>query len=129
MYRHIRKLRLTCIREADAHHGRILLEDALRTARLGDDTQFIVVRRLDLGAVPSDATATEWSRTVEASYEELAASAVRCTDPRAARAPAVIFSDRQEPWIAWAERAAGGRACPEWFLRPALPSWGGGGGE
>lgn len=123
MFRHVRKLRLTCAREADAAHGRVLLEDALRTASLGDETEFIVVRRLNLGHLSPRATATDWSRTLETTCQEILPTAVRYDRPGAARASAVSFPHRHEPWFAMAERTATGRPHAEWFWRPALPGW------
>lgn len=123
MHRRIRKLRLTCIRESDARHGRVLLEDALRTASLGDESRLILVRRLDLGPLSSRATATHWSRRVEQAFREARPVAVRFDSPEAARANAVYFANQHEPWLTLAERVAAGQPCREWYWRAAVAGW------
>ena len=123
MHRRVRELRLTCRREDDAQHGRVLLDDALRTASLGDETRFIVVRRLDLGAMPLRASATHWSRRIEDVFRASPPVAVRFDGEGAAEANAVYFENAHEPWLTLAERVAADQRCPEWFWRAAVPRW------
>jgi len=123
MHRRIRRLRLTCIREDDARHGRVLLDDALRTASLGDETRLILVRQLDLGEMSARATATHWSRRLEEAFREARPVAVCFDNAEAAQANAVYFANRHEPWLTLAERVAAGRRCHEWFWRAAVPHW------
>jgi len=123
MHRRVCELRLTCRREDDAQHGRVLLDDALRTASLGDETRFIVVRRLDLGAMPLRASATHWSRRIEDVFRTTPPVAVRFDGVGAAAANAVYFENAQEPWLTLAERLAADQRCPEWFWRAAVPQW------
>lgn len=123
MHRRVRELRLTCRREDEAQHGRVLLDDALRTASLGDETRLIVVRRLDLGAMPLRASSTHWSRRIEDVFRATPPVAVRFDGAGAAQSNAVYFENAHEPWLTLAERVAAGRRCSEWFWRTAVPRW------
>lgn len=123
MHRHVRKLRLTCGHEDDARHGRVLLDDALRTASLGDETRLILVRRLDLGHLSLRASSTHWSRRVEEVFRHARPVAVRFDSTEAAQANAVFFANQHEPWLTLAERVASGLRCDEWFWRAAAPKW------
>lgn len=123
MHRHVRKLRLTCARTDDAAHGRVLLEDALRTASLGDETQLIVIRRIDFGRIRPRGAATEWSQRLETSVREQRTRAVRFDHPSADHADVVSFPHQHEPWLALAERTAAGQPCLAWYWRAAVAGW------
>jgi hypothetical protein len=121
--RRVRHLRLACRREEHARQGRIRLEDALRTASLGDEARLIVVRRLDLGTLPLQSSATEWSRRVEQRFQQLRAEMVSVDHPSAAGARVVYFSNASDPWLRLAARVASGQTCQEWFWTKAAPGW------
>lgn len=121
--RQIRQMRVRCARDEHALHGRVLLEDALRTATLRDESRLVFVRRLDLGKLPLRASSTEWSLRLEHCYREPPLRPVHYNHPSAANANAVWFEDALEPWLAAAERFASKRPCHEWFWPRALPSW------
>lgn len=123
IHRHVHRLRFTCAREDDARHGRVLFEDALRTASLGDESRLVLVRRLDLGRMPPGVSATEWSRRLEQAFRVARPKAVRFDAPPARDAPAVYFPSRHEPWLVLAQRIATHRACDEWFWPSALSGW------
>lgn len=123
MHRHVRQLRLTCGHADDVRRGRVLLNDALRTASLGDEMRLILVRQLDLGHLSLRASSTHWSRRVEERFRHARPVAVRFDSPEAARANAVFFANQHEPWLTLAERVATGQRCNEWFWRPAAPQW------
>ncbi len=123
MHRHVRRLRLTCERTEDARHGQVLLDDALRTADLGDETRLIVVRRCDLGRLSPGASALHWSRRVEEAFRSARPVAVRFDSAESAQANAVFFANVHEPWLTLAERVATGQRCHEWFWRAAVPQW------
>src|SRR5687768_3593625 len=114
MHRRVRRLRLACTREDHARHGRILLEDALRTASLGDENRLIIVRRLHLGRMPLRASATHWSTRIEETLRDADVSPVRFSVPGAAEAGAVYFEHRAEPWLVLAERTASRQPLTEW---------------
>lgn len=119
----VRRLRLAATREDHARHGRILLEDALRTASFGDDTRLIIVRRLDLGQVSSRAPATSWSRRLEETFRKTSINPVSIHDRAAATAPAIYFKNYDEPWLQLAHRTLINQPCSEWFWRFAVPDW------
>lgn len=121
--RRLRQLRLSCQRDEDARRGRVLLEDALRTASLGDEGRLLVIRSLALGPLSADAGAQAWSQRLEQRVRALAASAVSVTDLAAPQAPAIWFPHPSEPWIALALRAARGIPSPEWYWPAAAPGW------
>jgi hypothetical protein len=123
MNRHICNLRVTCSHIDDAQHGRVLLEDALRTASFGDEGQLVIVRRLDLGKLSPRSSATAWSRRVEETYRRAHPVPVRFDHPTATEANAVVFAHRYEPWLVLAERLALNQTCHEWFWRLAVPGW------
>lgn len=123
MDRYICKLRLTCAHADDAQHGRMLLEDALRTASFGDEGQLVIVRRLDLGKLSPHSSATTWSRRIEETYRRSHPTPVRFDHPTASHADAVAFAHCYEPWLVVAERSATNRSCHEWFWRLAVPEW------
>jgi hypothetical protein len=121
--RRIRHLRLTCAHEEHARHGRVLLEDAMHTAGLGDEGRVVIVRRLHLGRIPLRASATQWSRRLEETYREMRPIPVAIDHPAAARAVAVYFASHHEPWLLLAQRTIAHQACAEWYWRAALPDW------
>ena len=125
LHRQIRRLRLAATRDEHVRHGRILCEDALRTATIDDQGRLIIVRRLELGAVPAGAPAIVWSRRIETGLARLPGQLVRADSPPAARAAAVFFQSAEEPWLLLAIRAALGQALHEWFWPVALPGWDG----
>jgi hypothetical protein len=121
--RRVRHLRLTCRREEHARQARVRLEDALRTATLGDEARLIVVRRLDLGPMPLRASATEWSRRLERRFQELRSEMVSVEHSLARDAAAVYFANAAEPWLRLAENTARGQPAKEWFWEKAAPGW------
>lgn len=123
MHRHVRHLRLACIQEDHARHGRILLEDALRTASFGDEGRLVLIRKLNVGRIPLRSSATHWSQALEQSYRRLQPVALSVDSPAADRAAAVYFANAYEPWLRVAVRAVAGQPCPEWYWAPALPGW------
>lgn len=123
LQRQIHQLRLKCARDEHARHGRVLLEDALSTASLGDEGRLVFVRRLNLGKIPLRASSTVWSLRLEERYRQSQIVPVRYDRPSAARAGAVCFPDATEPWLALALRSVENLPCSEWFWAPALPGW------
>lgn len=121
--RHIRHARLACADDGGAWRGRTLIEDALRTASLGDEGRLLLVRRLDLGRLAPNASATEWSRRCEERFRNVRVEVVPAESAAAAQAPAVMFRDAAALWVALAMRAARGRPCSEWFWRTGAHGW------
>jgi hypothetical protein len=121
--RRVRRARFRVQREEHANHARTLLEDALRTASLGDEGRVVVVRSLHLGKLPLRAGATTWSLRLEQRMRQIHEEAVDADSPAAAQAGAVYFPGRLEPWLRLAVRTAQGRPCSEWYWERAAPGW------
>jgi hypothetical protein len=121
--RRIRHARLRCARPEHAAHGRVLLEDALRTASLPDQGRLVVFRRVDLGRLSPHSSAGAWSRRLELRLLQLASRAVYFAEPAAARAEAVWFPDAWEAPIELAVRWQRGAVPAAWFWPVAVPGW------
>ncbi len=117
--RRIRHAKLACVRDEHAWRGRVLLEDAMRTASLGDEGRLLVVRRLDLGRIGPGAGAQKWSLRCEERFRRLCEFAVSAESPVAASSVVVFFRDVSAVWVALAVRAARGVVCGEWFWSAA----------
>lgn len=122
-FRRIRHARLACANDGDAWRGRTLMEDALRTASLGDEGRLLLVRRLDLGRLAPGASATEWSRRCEERFRNVRVAAVPAESPVASDAPVVMFRDATALWGALAVRTARRVPCSEWFWRAGASGW------
>lgn len=121
--RQVRRLRLRATHDDHVRHGQVLIEDALRTATLGDEARLIIVRRLDLGVVSSQANSTQWSRRIEESFRKTSPVPISVHDRSAPHAAAVYFADHDEPWLQLAHRTLAQQLCTEWYWRSALPGW------
>lgn len=97
------------------------LEDALATADFGDCGRLVLVRRLQLQALPPHAGPVLMARALEAAWRALAAHAMPHHHPQAAQAPAVFFASRFEARLAWLHRVARGQPTADWFWPAALP--------
>jgi hypothetical protein len=122
-HRRIRHARLACANDADAWRGRTLMEDALRTASLGDEGRLLLMRRLDLGRLAPGASATEWRRRCEERFRNARFEAVPPESPAAGCAAVVMFRDATALWVALAVRVARGMPCREWFWRAGASDW------
>lgn len=100
---------------------RHVLEDALATADFGDCGRLVLVRRLQLQALPPHAGPVLMARALEAAWRALAAHALPHHHPQAAQAPAVFFASRFEARLAWLRRVTRGQAVDAWFWPAALP--------
>lgn len=122
--RRVLRARLRCARPEDARHGGVLLADALRTASLPDRGRLMVFRRVDLGRLSAQSSATAWSRRLERELQTLADRAVSFAEPAAAQAPTVWFPDDWQPAIELAVRLVrGGADATGWFWSAAVPGW------
>lgn len=121
--RRIRRVCFACQREEHARRGRMLLEDALRTASLGDEGRVVVIRSLALGRLSPHSSPMEWSLRLEQQVRRVKAAAVFAETPGAAAAEAVWFHNEIAMWVALATRAARGMPCCEWFWTLAALGW------
>jgi hypothetical protein len=101
---------------------RMRSEDALRLA-VPEDDRLLVLRRLDLGALPARAPPAFWEARVADRLREQRASAVHATQPGAADAAAVWFRSGKEARALLLGLLASGRAPTAWFWRLAIPGW------
>lgn len=97
------------------------LEDALATADFGDCGRLVLVRRLQLQALPPHAGPVLMARALEAAWRALAAHALPHHHPQATQAPAVFFGSRFEARLAWLQRVVRGQPTADWFWPAALP--------
>ncbi|MCB9765099.1 MAG: hypothetical protein H6739_35325 [Alphaproteobacteria bacterium] len=123
--RRVRALRLTAPEEALLQRGRILLEDALRTATLPSASggRLVLVRRLDLGRFTADVPSSALSLQVEQLARAVIASAVSAEHPQAPQARAVFFDDPIHARVALATRLIRGPAPVAWFWPLAVTAW------
>jgi hypothetical protein len=118
--RQIRTLRLGAPRRDQIARMAIAIEDALRTAGLPRLPQgaLLLVRRLDLGKLPSGASPQWLSRHIETRLQAMQLAAV----PPRPDAPAVWFSDRSEALAALLASSA--QDAPRaWYWAGVLPGW------
>jgi hypothetical protein len=101
------------------------VEEALRLAA-PDDERLIVLRRLDLGRLPVNATGHAFTARTADRMAALAARAVHAATPGAADCPAVWFRSAAEARLLLLAELAAGRAPFAWFWRLAVPDWRGG---
>ena len=124
--RHVRHLRLSAAADDDARRAETLLRDALGTMTLpgADVGRHIVIRRLDLGRIPIDASAATLALHLERVAASVWSEAVAHHLPDAARANAVWFPDRETAIVTLARRVARDEPVEHWFWRAAVPGWG-----
>jgi hypothetical protein len=121
----VRTLRLRAPDDALVRRGRMLIEDALQTASLPSSSagRLLIVRSLELGRFPGQASPAMLAQRVEERMLELAGRAVHAESSAAAAAPAVFFHDAIEPFICLAVRLALGQETRAWFWRSAVRGW------
>lgn len=121
--RRVHRLRLTAPRDDLARRGALMLEDALRTASLPDDSRVLVVRTLRIGAFKAGASNVAVSNVVERTVNEMLSGALHALDPSATTASVVYFRDVEESIGALATRIALQRSTSAWFWALAVPAW------
>jgi hypothetical protein len=122
--RQIRTLRLRASRREQVARTAIALEDALRTASLPRLPRgaILLVRRLDLGRLPADASPQWLSRQIAMRLQALQLTPMRPRHGAAAAAPAVWFADRSEALAALLS-ATLHDAPRAWYWAGVLPGW------
>ena len=120
--RSIGTLRVKAPDSGAAWRAQTALEDALRTASLGDDARCWLVRRLDLGRLPDRILPRQLAHLLEARVAALQYLAVPGTDPAAAQAECVVFADASVALAHVAQALARG-AQPAWFWQQAAPGF------
>ena len=120
--RSIGTLRVKAPDSGAAWRAQTALEDALRTASLGDDARCWLVRRLDLGRLPDRILPRQLAGLLEARFAALQYLAVPGTDPAAVQAECVVFADASVALGHVAQALARG-APPAWFWPQAAPGF------
>lgn len=120
--RTVRTLRIAAPDPGAAWRAQTALEDALRTASLGDDARCWLVRRLDLGRLPDRILPRQLADLLEARVAALQYLAVPGTDPAAAQAECVVFADASVALAHVAQALARG-VPPAWFWPQAAPGF------
>lgn len=100
------------------------LEDALRCASLPDDgARLLLIRRLDLGVLPRDASPQTLSLLIERRVAELGGTWVAGGSSAAASANFVVFASRHAARLELARRLVRGTPTEEWYWHPAVPEF------
>lgn len=120
--RTVRTLRVKAPDPGAAWRAQTALEDALRTASLGDDARCWFVRRLDLGRLPDRILPRQLAGLLEARVAALQYLAVPGADPAAAHAECVVFADASVALGHVAQALTRG-AQPAWFWPQAAPGF------
>lgn len=97
-------------------------EDALRLAGGGDD-RLLIVRKLDLGALPVGARPSIWQARAEGGLKELSARAIHGAHPDAAASDAVWFRSADEARAVLLLMLARGVLPHGWFWKLAVRDW------
>jgi hypothetical protein len=124
-YRHIHRLRVRSMDSGQVRPVATLIEDALRTASfpMADHGRLLVIRRLDLGRISRQMTASSTALQVERVVRDITARAASFDLPDAADRDAVLFPSHAEALVRLARAHARGRPTPEWFWPMLLPGW------
>ena len=94
--------------------------------RLADtDDRLLLLRRLDLGRVPPDASSMQWVLRASERVQAQRTRAVHAMAPGASSADAVWFHSVDEAWMLLLLELAAGRVPAAWFWRLAVPNWNG----
>ena len=93
--RRVHQLQLTAPSADLVWRGRLLLEDALHTVSLpaADSSTLLFIRHFNVGPIHSGQSAASLSRSLEQKLQQITTQAILGTDPAAAQAAAVFFSD------------------------------------
>ena len=123
--RTVRHLRLAVPSRAQAQQLLPRLEDALRCASLPDDgARLLVLRRLALGAVPSDISGPALARLIEQRVADGPAGGwVAADGPAADRAGGVVFASALAARTRLALQLLQGAPCRAWYWPLAVPEF------
>jgi hypothetical protein len=120
----VRRLRLNAGNEDDVRAVLPRIADGLRCASLPDaGGRVLLVRRLDLGRIPRDATAQSLSLLIERRVAEIGRTWVEGGSEGADRADCVCFPNPLEARIRLTERLARGQPEEGWYWKLAVPEY------
>lgn len=118
--RTVRTLRIAAPDFGAAWRAQTALEDALRTASLGDDARWYCVRRLDLGRLPDRILPRQLAGLLEARVAALQHQAIPGDAPAAGHADCVVFADASVA-LAHVAQALARDQPPAWFWPHVAP--------
>src|SRR5262245_23141919 len=123
--RRVRSLRLTAAGYDHLWPGRILLEDALRTATLPgiSGQRLTLIKRFTLGRFSPKQSSASLSAIRDQQVLQLSSQALAADQPNASSSPIVYFRDEVEPYVMLAVRIAGGADTSAWFWPLAVRNW------
>ena len=123
--RRVHRLRLRCeapAQVAQLSHVSDRIGDALRCASVpGAPDRVLLVRRLDLGRLPTGLSSQRLAMLIEQRLVALGGTWVHGDDDRAATSEAVVFASRLQAAQAAVRRRALGHSLTAWHWRLALP--------
>jgi hypothetical protein len=99
------------------------VEDAMRLA--DTDDRLLLLRRLDLGRVPPNASSMQWAMRASERVQAQRTRSVHAMAPGASSADAVWFHSVDEAWMLLLLELAAGRVPTAWFWRLAVQDWNG----
>lgn len=111
--------------EATAQRVSSLIEEAVRTAMIDGDMpgRVVVIRDLDLAAIPAPATPARIASLVDAAVARIATDAVHGNDPAAAMTPVIYFENEAAVVVSLAQRVAANKPATEWFWPSVVKGW------
>lgn len=123
--RRVRCVHLSAPSQSLVQRGTLLLEDALNTASIPGEVEgrLLFIRYLPVGNIQAQASSSQLSIAIEKVLAQIASQAIYAIAPEAAKAPAVYFCDRIEPYISLAMKLAQGHPPQAWFWPLAVPGW------
>ncbi len=98
--------------------------DALNTASLpsAEDNRLVLIRRLNLGRIPADVSASGVALRVEEACRRASLTAIPF-EVAGPSSTAVVFANATAAILALAHRVVRNQAAAEWFWRAAIPEW------
>jgi len=124
-HRRVRHLHLRAASHDAAKHTAVLVEDALRIASWpgADTSRFLLIRRLDLGKVPSDAAPATLALLIEQRCREIPTKLHSTPSPINPGDHAISFTSHGAALTQLAQRLARGQSTAEWYWPLVLPDW------
>ena len=121
--RQVRRLHIRAPQDAAAQRGRWLIEDALRTASLGDAGRLLLIRRIQLPRLDPQASAASVALRVEQALRQAQQRALPAHAADAAQAPAVWFATPLQAHLQLLSQLLQGRLPRDWFWTRAVPAF------
>lgn len=124
-YRRVRTVRLKGPDAPSVLRGRIILENAMRTATLPDawGSRLVLVRSMDVGSLDCSRSPVGIAHDLSEMMHLVSAGAVHGDETSAPGSRAVFFRDEIEPYRSLITCLARGQPTDAWFWPLAAPAW------